>query len=73
MGNMNLKKRKDECFKCNSRSCYYRIYNTTFDEIACVVHSRDLEKYANEILGKSGGVMRRHVSSIHKQKRGHYN
>ncbi len=68
--NKRPKKRKDECYKCSSRSCYNRIVNETFDELACSNHINDLEKYSDEVLGKNNGVYRTNISSTGKLKRG---
>lgn len=69
-------RRKDQCFMCNSRSCYTRICReedekgAAFDEIACNLHIFDLEQYSDTILGKKNGVMRVHISGTARQKRG---
>lgn len=56
-----MKKRIDECYKCSSRSCFYRIYRLPeFDEIACRDHGLDLERYADSVLD---GKIRHHLSS----------
>ena len=65
-----MKKRKDECFKCTSRSCYTKIIAYCYEEIACNKHLRDLEKESDLILGKGNGVQRIHQSSTGKMARG---
>lgn len=67
------KKRIDECLFCSSRSCNTRIVRSTspvYDEIACDKHVTDLEKHSDETLGKHNGVMRSHLSSSGRLKRG---
>ena len=62
-------KRRDECFKCSRRKCCSRIYTAIgdFDEVACLYHTRELEKYADETLAE--GRMRRHISSTGRLSR----
>ncbi len=49
----SLKPRRDQCFLCTSRSCYYRIWTIDgeFDEVACRDHQDDLEAAADRTLG----------------------
>ena len=66
---MSKGKRTDECLFCASRSCYFRVWTpyTTYDEVACRDHQRDLEVHADVTLkGKS----RTHRISTEKQRRG---
>ena len=68
-----MTKRKDECLFCSRRSCNTRIVRLVelkYDEIACSDHIEDLEKHSNEKLGKENGIMRDHISSTGKMKRG---
>jgi len=62
--------RRDTCFRCRSRRCYYRIYTSdlTFDEIACNRHRTDLEIHADAKLGNPG-KLRTHLSSSGLVKR----
>ena len=65
--------RNDKCLFCNSRNCHTRIVtveDTTYDEIACYKHVEDLEVHSDEILGTKNGVLRMHISSTGKLKRG---
>lgn len=67
-----MKKRKDECLFCKSRSCYERVVSfedkgQTYDEIACRNHVKELHKHSDEKLPK---VMKIFSSSTGKQKRG---
>lgn len=68
-----MKKRVDECLFCRSRSCYTKICTDDFifDEVACNNHILDLEKHSDKVLGKDNGVMRSHVTSTARLKRGH--
>lgn len=64
-----MSKVPNECFKCKSRFCSNGIISIEdngkkFNEIACDKHIKDLEKKANEVLGKDNGVMRLSVSTI---------
>lgn len=56
-------KRKDECFKCTSRKCHFRIVtpDLKFDEISCPTHNRDLEIHADQTL--NGDIRMHHSSS----------
>ena len=66
-------KRKDECLFCKSRSCSTRIVRLeepAYDEIACCRHIGDLEKHSDEVLGSHNGIMRCHISSTGRLKRG---
>jgi len=68
-----MKKRKDECFCCSSRSCYTRIYRREvpiFDELACYKHVEDLQEHADKVLGYKTGVMRNNISGTRKYMRG---
>jgi hypothetical protein len=68
-----MKKRKDECLFCSSRTCSTRIYRREipiYDEIACGKHVSDLEKHSDEVLGTKNGIMRTHVQTTGKFKRG---
>jgi len=65
--------RKDQCLFCRSRSCYSRIVRKeepNYDEIACDKHISDLEKHSDEILGKNNGIIRTHITSTGKLRRG---
>jgi hypothetical protein len=67
------KKRVDECLFCSKRSCSTRIVRLIepkYDEIACHTHVEDLEKHSDEVLGSKNGVMRNHISSSARLKRG---
>jgi hypothetical protein len=67
-----MKKRKDECLFCASRSCYTRIVRLVepkYDEVACSQHISELEKHSDEVLGRRNGVMRNHISSTGRMKR----
>lgn len=64
---MELTGVSNECFKCRSRFCSNGIISSdddgeAFNEIACNKHVEDLEKYADEVLGKNNGVFRMHSS-----------
>lgn len=65
-----MKKRKDECQFCTSRTCRYRIYRKetpVYDEVFCWKHIEVAEKTADKILGGRGsGVFRTHQSSTGK-------
>lgn len=66
-------KRKDECLFCGKRSCSTRIVRNEeplYDEVACDKHTSDLEKHSDEILGSHNGIMRCHISSTGRVKRG---
>ena len=68
-----MAKRKDECLFCSKRSCSVRIVRLKepiYDEIACNKHISDLEKHCDSILGQNNGVMRWHISSSGRVKRG---
>jgi hypothetical protein len=68
-----MKKRNDECLFCGKRSCSTRIVRLetpTYDEIACDKHIADLEKHSDEVLGSKNGVMRCHITSSGRLKRG---
>ena len=68
-----MSKRKDECIFCKSRSCSTRIVRLAepkYDEIACNKHITDMEKHSDEVLGTHNGIMRSHISSTGRQKRG---
>ncbi len=58
-----------QCFKCESRDCKHRIvcHARGFDEVACYEHSRDLEEYADRVLG---GWPRSHITSSECVRRG---
>ncbi len=65
--------RKDQCKFCNSRSCYTRIVRFEepfYDEVACSKHISDLEKHSDKTLGIKNGIIRTHISSCGKLKRG---
>jgi hypothetical protein len=65
-------KARNECLFCAGRKCTIRIVrvlgmapksnDTAYDEIACSRHTRDLEKHADETLGRGNGVARLHIS-----------
>lgn len=66
-------KRKDECLFCTKRSCNTRIVRLetpTYDEVACFIHVEDLEKHSDVVLGYKNGIMRHHISSSGRLKRG---
>lgn len=70
-----MKKRKDECLFCTSRSCYERVVSSEdigqlYDEIACPNHVKELYKHSDE---KAPDVMKYFNSSTGKQKRGDIN
>ncbi len=68
-----MKKRKDECLICKSRSCYKRIVRETapyYDEVACNEHISDMEKHSDATLGTKNGIYRNYISSTGKLKRG---
>jgi hypothetical protein len=68
-----LKKRKDECLFCSSRSCHTRIVrleNPVYDEVACSRHVANLEDHSDSVLGRKNGVMRNHITSSSKMERG---
>jgi len=68
-----MAKRKDECLFCGRRSCSTRIVRLeepAYDEVACDIHVEDLEKHSDEVLGSHNGVMRCHISSSGRLKRG---
>ena len=70
-----MKKRKDECLFCSSRTCNTRIVRQNepkYDEIACYKHIEELEKHSDEVLGYKNGVMRHHITSTGQLKRGEY-
>lgn len=67
-----MKKCKDECLFCTSRSCFERIVSSddngkTYDEIACRNHIKELHKHSDETAPK---VMKYFISSTSKLKRG---
>jgi len=67
-----MKKRKDECLFCTSRSCYERVVSSQdkaqlYDEVACNKHIKDLHKHSDEIAPK---IIKYFNSSTGKQKRG---
>lgn len=59
-----------QCLFCESCRCFYRIFTDDcgFDEIACRDHRRDLEAYADSLLG-SPGRKRCHQSSSARLRR----
>jgi len=68
-----MKKRKDECQFCTSRSCHNRIYRKEepkYDEVYCYKHIREAEVKVDEILGRNNGISRTHQSSTGKLRRG---
>jgi len=69
-----MEKRKDECLFCGSRSCSTRIVRSSeppfYDEIACDNHVVALEKQSDEVLGSHNGIIRCHISSTGRLKRG---
>ena len=68
-----MNKRKDECLFCSSRKCSTRIYRRDvpiYDELACDKHIKELEKHAEETLGKNNGILRHHVSGTGTYRRG---
>lgn len=67
-----MKKRKDECQFCSSRSCYTRIVrfeDPIYDEVFCHKHMDEAHQKCNEVLG-IGKNMRHHISSTGKMSRG---
>lgn len=54
-----MKKRKDECLFCSSRSCCERVVSTdggkTYDEVACATHVKALHHDSD---AKAPGVMK---------------
>ena len=65
-----MKKRKDECLFCTSRSCSTKIIAENYQEIACSKHISDLEKHSDKVLGTGNGIKRIHLSSTGKLCRG---
>jgi hypothetical protein len=68
-----MKKRKDECIFCKSRSCYTRIVREIapyYDEVACPEHVEQSQDRADEVLGRKNGIYRHHISSTGKLRRG---
>ena len=66
-----MKKRKDECLFCSSRSCYERVVSSydngkTYDEIACRNHVKELYKHSDEVAPK---VMKYFITSTSRLKR----
>ena len=55
---------RNRCKFCKSTNCRMRIVTEglEFDEIACSQHIRQLEKFADDVLGNPG-IVRRHISS----------
>ena len=70
LGAGKMNKRKDECGFCKRRSCYWRVVNENYDNIACARHIDALHCHANEALGKNNGVARCNISSTAKLRRG---
>ncbi len=67
-----MKKRKDECQFCTSRTCNHRIVREEepkYDEVYCCNHSDEAESEADRVLGNPGH-MRSHLSGNSKYKRG---
>ena len=66
-----MKKRKDECLFCTSRSCYERVVSSdngqTYDEISCQDHIKDLHKHSDDA---APGVMKHFISSTGRMQRG---
>lgn len=67
-----MKKRKDECLFCTSRSCFDRVVSSeddgnAYDEIACMDHIQDLYKHSDKTVP---GVMKIFASSTGQVKRG---
>jgi len=46
-----MKKRKNECLFCTSRSCHAKIISENYEEIACSKHAKNLERHAREVRG----------------------
>lgn len=71
---ISMKKRKDECQFCTSRSCYHQIFRDEeprYDEVYCSKHIEEATQKCDEILGGRGsGIIRTHVSGTSKKKRG---
>lgn len=68
-----MKKRKDECEFCTSRSCSHQIYRDEepkYDQIHCRKHVEEGESQADKVLGTGNGIMRWHRSSTAKLSRG---
>ena len=66
-----MKKRKDECQFCSSRSCYTRIFreeSPKYDEVLCNKHLKEGHNKCNEVLGV-GKNLRTHQSSTGKLSR----
>jgi hypothetical protein len=44
----------NQCFRCQSKRCHYRIYLRAgdFDEVACRVHKLELEQKADQVIEK---------------------
>lgn len=66
-----MSKRKDECFMCSSRRCYFRVtcFDHGFDEVACRKHRDDLYKHSDVALPgivktftTSTGLLRRELT-----------
>jgi len=69
----DMKKRKDECQLCSSRSCYHRIYRTEepkYDEVYCDKHIKDAEALSDKILGINNKIYRTFENSTGKLWRG---
>jgi len=67
-----MRKRKDECLFCTSRSCFERVVSSgdngqLYDEIACPEHVKDMYKHSDR---KAPKVMKHFISSTGRQKRG---
>lgn len=67
-----MRKRKDECLFCTSRSCFERVVSSgdngqLYDEIACTRHVSELHRHSDK---KAPGVKKNFISSIGRQKRG---
>ena len=62
-------RRVDQCFACSRVVCKVRIWTEEgdFDEVACPAHVRDLESFADAILGERP---RWHSTSSERQVRG---
>ena len=68
----DMKKRKDECQICTSRSCYHRIYreeNPKYDEVYCDSHIKEAEELSDKILGINNKIYRTFQSSTGKLSR----
>lgn len=68
-----MKKRKDECIACTSRSCHNQIYRDEepkYDEVYCHSHHKEAETHCNETLGVKNGILRTYRNSTAKLRRG---